>query len=44
MTRREFIVGAGAVAFAGCRHPFCGGSGIRLAMAGYTLNKFESLI
>ena len=42
MTRREFIGGVGAAALAGCRCPFCGGSKIRLAMAGYTLNSFKT--
>lgn len=42
MTRREFIGGVGAAALAGCRCPFCGGSKIKLAMAGYTLNSFKA--
>ena len=44
MTRREFICGAGASALAGCECPFrgCGGSKIRLAMAGHTLNRFKT--
>ena len=42
MTRREFVGGVGAAALAGCWCPFCGGSKIRLAMAGYTLNSFKT--
>lgn len=42
MTRREFIGGAGAMALAGCGGPLCGRPKIKLAMAGYTLNKFKT--
>ena len=42
MTRREFMWAAGAVAFAGCKCPFCGGSKFKLAMAGYTLYDFSA--
>ena len=42
MNRREFIIGAGATALAGCSRPFGAASGIKLAMAGYTLNKFKT--
>ena len=44
MNRREFILGAGAVALGGCACP-CGGSRsakFKLAMAGYTLNSFKT--
>ena len=45
MNRREFLRGglfaAGAAAFGGCR-AFCGGARYKLAMAGYTLNKFKT--
>ena len=42
MNRREFILGSAATALAGCRCPFGGGSKFKLAMAGYTLNKFKT--
>ena len=42
MNRREFILGSAAAACAGCRFPFCGGPKIKLAMAGFTLNKFKT--
>ena len=43
MNRREFIFGGlGAAAMAGCRCPLCGGSNVRLAMAGYTLHRFKT--
>ena len=42
MTRREFLIAGGAVALAGCRCPFCGGSRFRLAMAGFTLGTFKT--
>ena len=41
MKRRDFLIGIGALAAGGCRCPF-GGSGIKFAMAGYTLNKFKT--
>lgn len=41
MNRREFLSGAGALALTGCRG-LAGGSSIKLAMAGYTLNKFKT--
>ena len=44
MTRRDFLWAAGAAAVAGCRCPLCGCGGpkAKLAMAGYTLNKFKT--
>ena len=42
VNRREFLGMTGAMALAGCRCPFGDGAKIKLAMAGYTLNKFKT--
>ena len=44
MTRREFVWAGGAALLAGCACPLRGGGGskIKLAMAGYTLNAFKT--
>lgn len=45
MTRRDFLKfsGAGVLMLGGCKNPIgCSDNGIKLAMAGYTLNKFNT--
>ena len=43
MNRREFLIAGGAMALSGCSSLFKGKrSAIKLAMAGYTLNKFKT--